>query len=278
MYKALSPGHIGHSVRFAEVAPVVAKAGYEGYWFNLGNDAPAGVEKTRELLNTHNLKPAGFDLPLDFRGSEEAYEAELAKLPKALDFAKDVGLTRCATWIFPASNDLSYDENFELHRRRLTPAAKLLEQRGMTFGLEFVGPKSLRTPMKHPFIHTLQGMLSLCDAIGTGNMGILMDVYHWDTAGQSFDDFDLFTDEKQIVIAHINDAHEGIAYDELPDTDRRLPGATGVLNIASFFEGLKKVGYTGPVVVEPFEDFLKELPFDEAIRVVMESIDRVWPK
>lgn len=278
MYKALSPGHIGHSVRFVEVAPAVARAGYEGYWFNIGNDVDGGIERTKALLKEYNLRPAGFDLPVDFRGSEENFEKDLANLTRSLDFAQGVGLTRCATWIFPASDALDYDENFELHRRRLTPVAKLLDERGMVFGLEFCGPQSLRDAHTYPFIHTLQGMLSLCEAIGTGNMGILMDVYHWETAGQKFEDFDLFKSERQVAVVHINDAHENIAFDKLPDTDRRLPGATGVLRIGRFFEGLQKIGYTGPVTVEPFEPFLQELPFEEAISVVMDSINAVWPK
>ena len=50
-------------------------------------------------------------------------------------------------------------------------------------------------------------MLELCRAIGTGNMGILMDVWHWDMAGQTFEDFAKFPDESWVVCATVSYTH-----------------------------------------------------------------------
>ena len=59
---------------------------------------------------------------------------------------------------------------------------------------------------------------------------------------------------------------------------RALPGSTGVLRIGEFFEGLKNMGYTGPVLAEPFVKELGEMEFEKAVAVVSEAIDKVWPK
>ena len=58
---------------------------------------------------------------------------------------------------------------------------------------------------------------------------------------------------------------------------RELPGATGLLRIDEFFDGLLKLGYDGPVYAEPFYAPLKEMPYDEAVKVVTDAINKVWP-
>ena len=278
-YKTLAPGCIGHpEATFFGTAALAAQYGYRGYWFDAGKDLVGDPEETKKVLEKYHLIPAGFGLPVEYRGSEAAYLADMEKLPAYLDFAQAIGIKRCITWIIPSSEELSYEENFELHRRRLTPVAKMLKERNMLFGMEFLGPKKLRKGVKHEFIHSLDEMLKLCDAIGTGNVGILMDAWHWDMAEQKFSDFDKFTSPDQIVCAHVMDAPANVPAEEQEDLVRRLPGTTGIINIEAFFAGLKKVGYDGPVLVEPFEEFLKQIPLEDAIKVVAKSLSNVWPE
>lgn len=276
-YKTLAPGCIGHGVRFVDAAALTAAHGFEGYWFGTG-DFSGDPAATVDLLHKHGLKPAGFGLPVEYRKGEKEYQEDMAKLPAYLDFAQKIGITRCITWIIPFHDRLTFSENFELHRRRLAPAAQMLKDHGMQFGLEFLGPKKLRKNVNFEFIHDLDGMLELCDAIGTGNCGILMDAWHWYMAEQKFEDFSKFTSPDQIVCAHIMDAPAGVPDDEQEDLVRRLPGTTGIIHIEEFFAGLKKVGYDGPVLVEPFEHFLSMIGFEEAVEITKKSMDRVWPK
>jgi sugar phosphate isomerase/epimerase len=276
-YKALAPGCIGHGVRFTDAAGLAAKHGFEGYWFDAGMDFEGDPDKSKELLNRHGLRAAGFGLPVEFRMDDKEYKEDMAKLPALLDFAEKIGVARCATWILPAHNSRSFEENFELHRSRLRPAARMLEDHGMLLGLEFVGPKKSRSHAKHEFIYDLDGMLKLCGAIGTGNCGILMDAWHWHMAGQVFDDFSKFTSPDLIACVHIMDAPLNIPDDEQEDSARRLPGATGVIHIDEFFAGLATVGYEGPVLAEPFEKFLSKIAFGDALKITKASIDRVWP-
>jgi len=277
-YKALAPGCIGHGVSFADAAGLAAQYGFEGYWFDAGLDFVGDPDKVKALLDRHGLRAAGFGLPVEFRMGDDIYKEGMAKLPALLDFAEKIGAARCATWIMPAHNSLCFEENFELHRGRLQPAAKMLEDRGMLFGLEFVGPKKSRLRAKHEFIYDLDGMLGLCGTIGTKNCGILMDAWHWHMAGQVFDDFDKFTSPDLIACVHIMDAPLNIPDDEQEDSVRRLPGATGVIHIDEFFAGLAKIGYEGPVLAEPFEKFLSKITFEDALRITKASIDKVWPE
>lgn len=277
-YKTLAPGCIGHGeIGFFDGAAVAHRHGFEGYWFDAVKDFTGDPAEVISALKQYDLKAAGFGLPVDYRSTEEKYLADMKKLPHYIDFAAKIGITRCITWIIPSHEHLTYTENFELHRRRLAPIAKMLKEVGIWFGLEFLGPKKLRKGVKYEFIHSLQGMLELCNAIGTGNCGILLDAWHWDMAEQKFEDFDLFSDPAQIVCAHIMDAPANIPAHEQEDIVRRLPGTTGIIRIEEFFAGLEKVGYDGPVLVEPFERFLAFIPFERAVAIVKKSMDKVWP-
>jgi len=70
--------------------------------------------------------------------------------------------------------------------------------------------------------------------------------------------------ETDVVYVHVNDAPTGIPVDEQIDHTRGMPGETGVIDIAGFLEALKSIGYSGPVVPEPFKKELADLPDDAA--------------
>ena len=79
-----------------------------------------------------------------------------------------------------------------------------------------------------------------------------------------------------VVDVHINDAAEGRGPDEQIDNDRRLPGESGVIDLAGFLQGLDAIGYTGPVTPEPFSAKLRGMPAEEAIRTTAEALFAVW--
>ena len=277
MYKTVSPGAMGHGMSFRDAAEAAAKAGYEGYWFHIEGDSALPLNETKELLANTGLKAAGFNLPIEFRRDAATFEADLAKLESYVRYAAEIGAKRCITWVLPSSDTYTYAENFELHRSRLKKACEVLKTYGMVFGMEFIGPPKSRRGVKHEFIHNLDQMLKLCDAIGTGNAGLLLDVWHWDLAGQTKADFGKLTAD-QVALVHINDAPAGVPVEEQEDSIRKLPGETGVLRMAEFFDGLLTMGYDGPVLAEPFEVKLKEMTYEQALETVMDSINRVWPK
>ena len=82
---------------------------------------------------------------------------------------------------------------------------------------------------------------------------------------------------EQIIHVHINDAPPGIPIDEQQDLVRELPGETGIIDIKGFLGLLRRIGYDGPVTVEPFKRELQDLPSDASrLAVVKASLDAVW--
>ena len=78
--------------------------------------------------------------------------------------------------------------------------------------------------------------------------------------------------QQQVVYVHINDAVAGVDVDEQLDDVRRLPGATGVIDLVGFLQALDRIGYDGPVAVEPFDVSLAALPTAERVRLAAESV------
>jgi sugar phosphate isomerase/epimerase len=275
MYKALNLGAIGVRVNFEQAVELAGKYGFKGLYFSPARVVEMGVAKAKALLENHYVKPAGFGLPVNFRRDEERFRNDLGRLPQLADAAAQIGCPRCSTWIMPASNDVPFKENFELHRRRLAEVARVLGRYKIRFGLEFVGPKTSRESRKHEFIYNAAGMLELCKAIGTDNMGLLLDCWHWYTSGGTTKDFDKWN-KNTVVDVHVNDAPKGIPVDKQRDNRRAMPGETGVIDIKGFLRGLKRIGYDGPVMAEPFSERVRKMKPEQAVRATKESLDKIW--
>ena len=277
MYKGFSSGMLGFGGRKIEDdVPLAEKYGYEGIIIDLAVESKKDPARFKDLLQKHHLKNGGFSLPFEYRQSEEIFAEGIKAFPAQCDFARKTGADRCITWIFPSSETLDYKTNFGLHKTRLTKAAKILEDHGIRFGLEFVGPPSSRKGKKYEFIHNLDTLNELVNAIGTSNMGYLLDVFHWDMAGQTAADFKKVPGNEWVVMAHINDVPAGIPAEEQQDLVRELPGATGVLKIADFMKGLRDLKYDGPVYVEPFYAPFKTMPFEDALKTATAAMNKVW--
>ena len=54
-----------------------------------------------------------------------------------------------------------------------------------------------------------------------------------------------------------------------------MVGASGVIDIRGFLAALRKIGYDGPVTVEPFNQEIRSMSVEEAVRVTSEALDRV---
>ncbi|MBT6147509.1 MAG: TIM barrel protein, partial [Gemmatimonadetes bacterium] len=205
MYTSLNPGAIGVNVStMAEGLALAARHGFDGYHFNIAEAVGLGVERVKELAEAEGVRLSAFGFPLDFRGEEDDYEDSLDELDALAAAAAALDVRRTATWIAPASDELTFEENFELHARRLRPAAEILAAHGIRLGLEYVGPLRSRQGKKHPFVHTMDQMAKLCAAIGP-NAGFLLDAWHWYTASEDSTHLQRLQPE-QVVDVHVNDA------------------------------------------------------------------------
>jgi sugar phosphate isomerase/epimerase len=275
MYPNLSAGAIGVSASMQEEVAYAHKHGFRGCDVDLAAAEQFGIAQTRDLFEQNDLIMGGCGLTVEFRQDDASFRSDLSELPRWADIAQKLGCTRCSTWVPSWSDERPFDEQFKLLRGRFRECAIVLKAHGIRLGLEFLGPKTLRDDHEYEFISTLSGMLEMADAVGTGNVGLLLDAWHWYTSGGEMDQIERLTND-QVVYVHINNAPEGIAVDEQIDSVRVLPSQTSVIDLPAFLATLDKIGYDGPVTTEPFYEPLSKMAPDEAISTVKQSMVESW--
>jgi sugar phosphate isomerase/epimerase len=273
MFPSLHPASLGVKATFAEGLALAAKHGFHGYHFDIAEAHALGMDKVNELSQAASVKLAACWLPVEFRQDESRYKKDILTLPALAKTASDLDINRMSTWILPCSDTLTYRQNFELHVKRLKPVAEVLLGYGIRFGLEYVGPKTFWSSKRYGFIHTMDEMLELCDALGP-NVGLLVDSFHWFTAKESVEDLKKLS-PLHIVDAHINNA-PNLPADQQQDMTRTLPDETKTINVKSYLQTLKAIGYDGPVMVEPFSKKLSKLSADNACATTAKSLKNVW--
>ncbi|MBI4472170.1 MAG: sugar phosphate isomerase/epimerase [Acidobacteria bacterium] len=77
-----------------------------------------------------------------------------------------------------------------------------------------------------------------CRRVGSPNCRLLLDVFHMNIEEDSFD-------------GAFRTAGKHLGHVHLGETNRRLPGR-GKIPWSEIFQALKRIGYTGPLVMEPF--------------------------
>src|SRR5205085_8792803 len=100
-------------------------------------DAIAGDLPARGLC----FGPA--NLPVNFHNDEATFQADLKHLPQIAAHLRRAGVTRFSTWLAPCDDSRPFELHFELHVRRLTLIADVLQREGLKLGVEYLAPATL---------------------------------------------------------------------------------------------------------------------------------------
>jgi sugar phosphate isomerase/epimerase len=267
-------GAIGVSVSQKEAIELAAHHGFESVEANGSFLATLSADQRAELASDMKAKKLVFGaagLPVEFRRGEDQFAQGLKGLAAFVTGLQAAGVTRVSTWLMPCHASLPYLRNFRQHAARLREVARVLLDHQVRLGLEYVGPKTSWTSQRYTFIHTMAEMKDLIAEIGTGNVGFLLDSWHWYHAGDTVEDLLTLTN-KDVVAVDLNDAPAGVPKDQQSDGKRELPCATGVIDVAAFLNALNRIGYDGPVRAEPFNKALSVLTKDEACAATVKAL------
>ncbi|MBI5768382.1 MAG: sugar phosphate isomerase/epimerase [Verrucomicrobia bacterium] len=264
---ALTPGSIGVNVKSQrESIDLAHRHGFESVEpraEELAGLAPAQLAELTAELTAKKLTWCATGLPVDFRADDARFRDGLARLPRLAAALRAAGATRIGTWLAPSHDSLIYRANFTQHVARLREIARLLADHGLRLGLEYVGTQLLLVGKRYPFVHTLAEAHELIAEIGAPNVGLVLDTWHWWTAGDTAADL-LALKNTDIVSVDLNDAPRDIPKAQQRDNARELPAATGIIDTAAFVTALARVGYDGPARPEPFNAALNALDNDPA--------------
>jgi sugar phosphate isomerase/epimerase len=274
----LSCGALGIKADQRQAIELAAKHGFDAvdadgrFLLSLSN------AENQDLIGSMRAKKISWGLaglPVDFRGEEALYRDGVSKLPEIAKGLQRAEVRRMTTWIMPRSETLPYQANFKQHATRLREIARILNDHGLRFGLEYVGPKTLWAAQKYPFAHTMAETRELIAEIGQPNVGLVLDSWHWYHAGDTAADITALA-VKDVVSVDLNDAPSGVPKDQMVDGKREIPAATGVIDVKSFLGALEKLRFDGPVRVEPFNEAVRKMAPDEAAVAAMAGLKKAF--
>ena len=271
-------GNLGISANQREAIELAARHGFESvgadgnFLASLQDDLMAEL---KTFMKTKSIVFGAAGLPVEFRRDEARFGNDLKVLPKFAAGLRRAGVDRAATWLMPGSDALPYLQNFHQHATRLREVAQLLKDQGVRLGLEYVAPKTSWTSRRYPFIHTMAEMKELIAEINTGNVGFVLDSWHWWHAGDKAADV-LTLKGNEVIAVDVNDAPAGIPKDQQQDGRRELPCATGTIDIGAFMKALNQIGYDGPVRAEPFNQAVNKMPKDEACEAAGSALKKAF--
>ena len=125
MFKDLSPGAIGIQANIEEGLALAKSAGFEGLDLNISEASTLAsehsVDYVKNLWAEAGLKMGGWGLSVNYRGSDAEFDESLSQLPDLAKLAADLGCYRTTTVVSPSSNDLTFQENWDFHIKRLRP-------------------------------------------------------------------------------------------------------------------------------------------------------------
>jgi sugar phosphate isomerase/epimerase len=271
-------GSIGVSATQLEAIDLAARHGFESVGADgayLASLTPEQTEDLQARLKSKHLVFGAANLPVEFRQSQTRFKEHLKALPGIASGLHRVGVDRVSTWLSPSDGKLTYVQNFRQHATRLREVAKILEDSNLRLGLEYVGPRTSWTRGTFSFIHTMAEMKDLIAEINTGNVGFLLDSWHWWNAGETEADL-LSLKGGEVIAVDLNDAPAGIPKEEQVDYRRELPCATGVIDIGVFLTALNRIGYDGPVRAEPFNEALKKMSKDDASAAAATALKKAF--
>lgn len=285
---------VGLDLTAEETIEIASRAGFEGVDLLVRDiiESGADVDQLRRRMDDLGLRGGGWPLPVNWRGDDQTFEADLKRLPQQAETAARLGLSRTGTWVRFESDPVdSATRNDKASRQRLVESstarqvdrlgqiAKILGDHGSRIGLEIIGSRSEKTGRGIPLVGTYAELTRRFGALrdAHSNVSVLVDAFHLFASGESLDDA-LAWGPSSVVWVHLADPSNHDR-ETLRDLERALPGESPLSLCAGLLSALARDGCRAPVTVEPLGRCrsLENLdPLASAMQT-RAALRRVWP-
>jgi sugar phosphate isomerase/epimerase len=224
-------------VAWPQSLAIAREAGFAAVDIVLPEIAGLPAEEIRELLGEAGVAPGPASLPVEFRLDEDRFRRDLVELPRLAALAAGIGV-RTMFRSIPASSELPAAELEPRLQRRLAEIAAILEEHGIDFAMEVLGPLHRRREGAHEFIWKLPDAAEFAAACGR-EVGLLVDSWHWHHAGGTVDE--IVAIGPMIRHVHVADAPD-LPAERIRDECRLLPGE-GIIDHTGFFAAIRAADY-----------------------------------
>ncbi|MEM7622280.1 MAG: sugar phosphate isomerase/epimerase [Planctomycetota bacterium] len=278
MFASLMPDLVGIDAGPAAAVPIAARAGFAVLNLRINRFVYTieriGEDALRDAMEAAGLRAGYCSMTAQkMNVADEAWHAEMHDLKRRAEVARTLGFSRATSVVVPFDEDLEPSANTARHAERARAVADVLGDYGIRFGLEYVSPRTRWEGKPNRFVHNLDGMLSLLEAIDRPGVGVMLDCFHWHCAGETPADLRRLRAD-QIIAVHVNDLVAGRPVEEQTVMERELPGVSGVIDMDGFLGTIAELGYDGPISAEPTHPRWKQTSDEVAARQTADAIHR----
>lgn len=284
MFKNLSPGALGVSGWQSELIELALTYGFKGVDIDISEllkaNASQGQEYACRFLHSAKTKVetfevGTFDLPTRWKGSEADYKTDLASLDEVAELAAAAGAKRCVTHVMAASDDSPFQENFEMHRTRLSEIGDVLGKHGLRLGVGFHAAASYRADKQFQFIFEAEPMLTLIKTVGHDHVGLLLDTWDWQVGSGGTDQLEELS-ANQIVAVRLAEIPADADVATIEEKQRLLVGESESSNTPAVLRLLAGKDYPGPVSVFSHPSQFGRMTRESIVQKVSHALDEQW--
>ncbi|HOJ89033.1 MAG TPA: sugar phosphate isomerase/epimerase [Pseudothermotoga sp.] len=143
--------------------------------------------------------------------------------------------------------------------------SKLADHYEIKLAFEFLG-------FRNCSVNNLNLARQIVESVGRKNVGLVIDTCHLFAGGSTLKDVEN-TDPSTILIVHINDLPK-IEKRQVQDSDRVMP-TDGILPLSDFIKTLRKIGYSGVISVELFNEEYWKLDSKQIAQISYEKLAKL---
>lgn len=239
--------------RFSEKdIPIIRKAkdlGFDVLEINIAHPESFPTKLVKEEVKNTGINvitSTGMPREANMIDPDEGVRARgLAKLKQLIDISTEIGSTVLGGVNYAAWGYLTGKPRTEEEWKWSVEAMKEASQYAREKGDLYIAVEPVNRFESH-FLNIAEDAASYCEEVGTDNMRVHLDAFHMIREETSF--------TKAVEVC----GKDRIGYVHTCENNRGIPG-TGLVPWQEFFTALKKVEFSGPLVIESFDPSFKEI-------------------
>ncbi len=279
MYKILNNQGLGVAGKQNELIELALTHKFGGVEVDItdlvGRHDALGKQFACQFLQSAKINMGTFCLPAKLSGTDEEFNASIAKLDTIIDLANTLNAKCCYILIEPTSDKLTFQENFEQHQSRLRQIGEKFEPHGIRVGLALQALKAKTAKGEFKFVQTAEEILTLAKTAGQANVGLCLDTWEWVVGGGTLDQIKAI-DPKLITELRLGDVAAGVDLAKVTKSDRTiLPGETTDSFSVAVAQALIEAGYDGAISAATALSTFASAPRDVIVAKLSKNLDKI---
>lgn len=182
MEKVLNQCGMGAGSRQSEIIELALTHRFDGIEVDmadlLARYEAMGKAFALQFFKSARVKTGTFKLPINLDVGQDEFPAQMTKLEKVIDLAKELSCTRCFLEIESGSDRHTFLENFENHRVRLGAIGGKLAEAGIRLGIG-LADNVQQCKRTYQFVRSAEELLTLLRMVGHSNVGLCINTFNW---------------------------------------------------------------------------------------------------